>query len=351
MRAHVTVVLFLLLCLVGLFPAAHAQPVGSTPLFADDALLELTLAADLKPILRDREEDRPAHPALLTYRTSGGAVREIEVWVRTRGHYRLHRLGCDVPPLRFDFRGVPTEGTPFEGQGRVKLVTHCQDGSAAYEQRVLQEYLIYRAYNLLTDFSFRVRLVRLTYVDTARRRRPVTHFAFLIEDDDDVAKRNSGRILDGIVVHPEAAHRELTTLMAVFQYMIGNSDWGVTTRHNIKTMAVKKDGALVALPYDFDWAGLVDAPYAVPDPKLGLRSVRERLFMGFCRSEAEFDAAFARFHKKRPALTALFRDFPHLDPKVAARSAEYLDAFFDALNDPKAVRRAFHGKCLEAAGG
>ncbi len=349
--------LLCLLVLAGLLPSALAQ---APPLFADDAPLTLTLTFDVDEVTKDRSDAPPWYPARLTHTGSDGAPTALDVGVRTRGYYRLHYLDCDVPPLRLNLRRREADGTVFAGQDKLKLVTHCQNGRDAYEQYALQEYLIYRAYSLLTDVSFRTRLVRITYRDAAGRRDDVTRFGFLIEDDDALAERLGGQVIERAQIHPDATDRQQVALMSVFHYLVGNTDWTVSRLHNIRLVysdaradslvqAGTFDGsasAILAVPYDFDWSGLIATPYATPDPQLGLRSVRERKYLGFCRTADELRPVLDRFRAHEDDLYALFRESPYLEPDVAERAVEYLAEFFEQIGTERGVERAFLRDCL-----
>lgn len=327
------------------------------PLFASDAPLDVVLTFDVDEVADDRSDKPPWYPATLAYAAPGGEAGALDVGVRARGFFRLHRAGCRLPPLRLKVGEGGAGGTVFEGQGKLKLVTHCRDRDDD-EQRVLQEHLLYRAYGLLTDVSFRTRLARVTYRDATGRRDDVTRFGFLIEDDEHVAARLGGQIVEGPRIHPEATDRDQMTLMSVFHYMVGNTDWGVSRLHNVRLVhrqavadSLARVGALggsasalVAVPYDFDWAGLVDAPYATPDPQLGIRTVRDRKFLGFCREPHEIRAVLVRLRARERDLYALFHESPHLDPDVAEESVAYLRSFFEQVATERGVDRAF-GDC------
>lgn len=326
-----------------------APPATLLPLFAADEPLDLTLTMDFPEVLKDRSEDRPYQPAILTFTDAAAGERTLEVGVKTRGNYRLHRLGCNVPPLRINFKKKQVEGTVFDGQDKLKLVTHCRNNTEAYQQYLFQEYLIYRAYNLLTEYSFRVRLARITYVDNRGVEEPIVKYAFFIEDEDDMASRNNAKAIESESrFHPEATDRSVITLLSVFQYMIGNTDWGVSAWHNIKLIFIDPHGPLVVVPYDFDWAGLIDAPYAVPDPKLDLHSVRERRFMGFCRSEEEFTAAFEPFLAQQDTLLALFGEFTLLEKRYADDSRKYLEDFYATIQHRRGLQREFFSTCQKS---
>jgi hypothetical protein len=161
-------------------------------------------------------------------------------------------------------------------------------------------------------------------------------------------------------VHPDATDRQQVTLMSVFQYMIGNTDWAVSTLHNVRLVydqaradslqaAGVFDGsasAVLAVPYDFDWAGLVDAPYATPDPILNIRTVRQRKYMGFCRTADELRPVLERFRAREADLYALIRDFPPPTPDVRDESVAYLREFFEQIATERGVERAFMRDCL-----
>ena len=345
-----------LLAASGPAPAQEAPPQEAppqeAPLFADDAPLELTLTFDAREVTGDRSERPPWYPATLA--TPEAA---LDIGVRTRGYYRLHYLDCDVPPLRLNVRTRDAAGTVFEGQDKLKLVTHCEDRSEAFQQYVLQEYLVYRAYQRLTEASFRTRLVRVTYRDAAGDRADVTRYGFLIEDDGALAARLGGQLVEREGVLPDGTDRQQVTLLSVFHYMVGNTDFTVSRLHNVRLVyrpavadslvaAGVFDGsasALVAVPYDFDWAGVIAAPYATPDPQLGVRSVRDRVYMGFCRTPEEVRPALDRLRAAEADLYALFRDSPYLDPEVAERSVAYLAEFFEQVATERGVRRMLRG--------
>ena len=328
-------------------PAAPTSaPPSEAPLFASEAPIELTLAMDMREVLRDRSEDPPYYPGTLAFRAEDGTDVRLATGVRTRGFFRLHHLGCDVPPLKLNLKEQEVVGTVFEGQDKLKLVTHCQNRSDTYERYVLLEHLLYKAYATLTDLSFRVRLARITYVDTDGRRDPLTAYGFLIEDEDAMAARNGGSIIEAAHIHPEAADRERATLLALFQYMIGNTDWGVWDRHNVKLVFLEEERKIVIVPYDFDWAGLISTRYATPSANLDIDSVEDRLYMGFCRSEAEFARGLAQLAAREQAIYDVFRTSPHLGPEAAADAVDYLEEFFDEVREGDDLHRALQRECL-----
>ncbi|MGK7369330.1 MAG: hypothetical protein ACNS64_03875, partial [Candidatus Halalkalibacterium sp. M3_1C_030] len=256
---------------------------SSFPLFDSHEPLEMTMEFDIRKVLKDRGEETDYHPLSLTWIKDNAEIQSVAARVKVRGNFRRQRDNCRFPPLRMRFETESVVGTVFEGQKKLKLVTHCQTRRSEYQQYVLQEYLIYRSYNIITDKSFRVRLAKITYKDSENRDDPFTRYGFILEDEDKMAERLGGRILEVENVHPDLTHYELSNLLAIFQYMMGNTDWSIPGLHNIKLVMPVGEQTPYAIPYDFDWSGIVDARYAEPNPVLNIRSIRQRLFRGFCR--------------------------------------------------------------------
>lgn len=327
---------------------AQESPLPDQPLlFAADEALELTLTTDLRTVIRDIDSlDRQEHPATVTYQGADGAMVTLEIEVRTRGHYRRQRRNCNFPPLRLDFKTKDAEGTVFEGQDKVKLVTHCQSGRDQYEQYVLLEEAVYRTLNVLTDMSLKTRLVRMTYVDTEAREDTLTRWGFIIESEEHAAERIGGVWLNVPGLHPLDADPDYMVLVDVFQYMMGNTDWSVPGVHNM--MIMEADLAYYAVPYDFDWTGMVDARYARPDERLPIRRVRDRLFRGMCRPPERFQMTFDYFNLKRDEIYAVYLQQPGIEDDVRDRAVEYLDEFFETINDEGRARREIINSCARA---
>ena len=312
-------------------------------LFASHEPLELTLEADFSQLEEDREEDSPERPAAVFLSRPNAEPLRIDAQVRTRGKFRLQRRTCQLPNLRLNFPKKQLEGTVLEGQDKLKLVGYCRDRDD-FEQNVLEEYAVYRAYNLVTDVSFRVRLARITYRDTSGKREPITRYGFLLEDDDALAERVGGKRVEAAAVPPVSFDAEAATMMALFQYMVGNTDWSMVQFHNSELVQLP-DGKLVPVPYDFDFSGVVNAPYAAPDPSLGTRSVRERVYRGFCRAEVDMKKAYDAFGVWREAFDGLFRGQQGLDPENAERAVEYLDDFYEVIGSERRAGVAIERAC------
>lgn len=317
------------------------------PLFEADSVLHLTLRTDLKTVVRDRDTlTRRYHPATVTYREASGLERSVQAELRTRGHWRLQRHICEFPPLRVRFRDG-TAGSVFEGEKVLKLVTTCQRRSDRYEQFVLQEYLLYRVYRLLTPYSFRVRLARITYEDGAGKVPTFTRHAFFLEQQETLAERNGGYVMDVDAVRKEQppVRIEEAARLAVFQYLIANTDWSILNQHNVR-LVFPGSGAAVPVPYDFDWSGVINAPYADPNPAFPIRSVRERLYRGYCISAGALEPILAHFKENRPGIYALLHSVPALEPARLRDMEKFFDSFFQRIDDRAALEREIQRGCI-----
>jgi hypothetical protein len=271
---------------------------------------------------------------------------ELPVKVRTRGIFRLQRRTCWFPNLRLNFPKEETEGTLFEGQDKLKMVNYCQDQDS-YEQNVLEEYLVYRIYNILTDMGFLVRLARITYVDTSGKDDPLTRMGFILEHEDAMAARQDGTVLEVASASAESFQQDQAALLYVFQYMIGNTDWSITRSHNVTVMRIGWS-EYYPVPFDFDFSGLVDAPYAAPNPVIAhlIRSVRQRLYRGICNDAIDYQAVFARFIEKQDEILELVRTHPpELSERNRRDAARYLEDFYRVITDEGRARRYIVDVC------
>ena len=328
------------------FVAAQEQEVPG--LFKSNEPIHIQLTMDIRSVLRDLGDHPSNHPAVLSYNPGDGDTLKIPLKIRPRGHFRKDPMNCNFPPLRLDFTKTTAKGTLFEEQNKIKLVTHCITNMDIFEQNVLKEYLAYKLYNLLTEESFRVRLVKVTYIDESGRKDPLEKMGFLIEPEKQMALRNQCEIMNALRVHQERTYRHKITVLSVFQYMIGNTDWSTRSEegpHNIVLIREKPGAIPVAVPFDFDCSGLVNSSYAKPAPNLGIPNVRTRLFRGFCRTEDELQVAFDEFRKRKEDIYRSCREVPYLEPKQLSEIEEYLNDFFEILEDPRAVKKEFHDNC------
>lgn len=334
------------LLLIAASAAAQAQS-GPTPLFASDDPIRLTIKGPLGSIARKAADSMQPHDATLTL-ASPAEVHPIKL--SARGLSRRKSGICQFPPLRVELAQPAPATSLFAGQRRLKLVTHCRS-SEGFQQHLLLEYSAYRIFNLISPLSYRARLATVDYVE-ANGRPVTTRWGFLIEDLDDLARRNGlteARVGDRIAkeqLEPMQAGR-----VALFQYMISNFDWSMRAGpagegccHNHRLLA--GGPKLVPVAYDFDYSGLVDAPYAVPPDGIKVDSVRERLYRGYCIHNQGALAAAAELRAKRPAIEALYGQIPGMTPSTQRRALGFLGRFFEQIATDNSVRTKILKDCL-----
>jgi hypothetical protein len=325
-------------------PAAPDSPNPPTPLFASNDVLRLTIKGPVGRMSRDA--DAKPMPGQLTV-VGGGTPETLPIELSTRGITRRRSDVCQFPPLRVDFTEKKAPNSIFKGQNNLKLVTHCRNPEN-FQQYVLLEYAAYRLYNALTPDSFRARLAMIDYVGDDGRAI-TTRYGFFIEDIDDAARRNDQRRLRDVnrvlirQLDPVASAR-----FAMFEYMIGNLDWamqagpaGEDCCHNARLVGVRTATAptepFIPVPYDFDFSGFVNAPYAEPPPVVKVPNVRVRYYRGLCIHNEQAQAVAADLLTRRATLLAVLDEIPQLDRTPRQRVVTYLNEFFDRIGSPAQV--------------
>jgi hypothetical protein len=327
--------------------AAPAAAKADDPLFAAPDPIQITIKAPLSYLTRNRNAQAPVSGVMVD---PGG--QSLPINLQLRGITRRTAETCDFPPLRVDFTAPPPATSVFAGQKKLKLVTHCRN-SASFQQYVLLEYAAYRLYNVLTPRSFRVRLANITY--QGDDGRVMTQRAgFFIEDLKDVAKRNgttethAPAAIGVAELNPADAAR-----YAMFQHMIANHDWSMRAGpagdeccHNAKLIGPRGSGPVTPIPYDFDYSGLVGAPYATPPDQLKINDVKQRFYRGYCAHNNYALIAAQQIRAAEPQLLATLSQIPGLDPRTQQRAANYLGGFFADIATDATVSGKILNRCL-----
>ena len=329
---------------------AQEEDEGPKPdkLFEVEDTLRVTLNAPWREIVQKVKNPDP-YPATIEFTDSLGRTQSVPLTVERRGITR--QKVCKFPPIMLRFEKEAVKGTAFRGQKSIKMVTHCDKGDR-WEQYNVKEFLAYRIYNLFTERSFRVRPLEITYVDSRYGKQEEPRFAFLIEDDSEVAKRNDLEKLDIKEIEPQQIEPRDGNRFSLFQYMISNSDWSALTGpgeedccHNGKLIGNDPARNIYVVPYDFDSAGLVDAHYAAPNEGLPIKSVTQRLYRGFCVHQPTLEETRQEFLAKEQQVYDLIRNEPRLSPRFKKSLPEYLGEFYDVLRDEKKYDKIIIQKC------
>ena len=314
------------------------------PLFQQTDPLPFVLTADFKTINKDRNpESTNRYPGVLAVKDAQGREESLKIRLSPRGHLRRMARTCDFVPLRLELAGNDLDGTVFEGQTTLKLSAHCHD-EKEYDQYVLREYLSYRLLNLVTPKSFRARLARGTYVDLKSGKPMTTRFGIFIENENDVARRLGGRIVELQHLQFKDVDPAALNNMMLFNYMIGNTDFSIYALHNVRIVQ-DPTRTLYTIPYDFDLTGFVNPPYAMPDRRLGIRTVVDRLYRGPCVPADQLDKSAEAFRAKRAEMLTLLDGMKEIDASARAQAKDYLESFFRTIAQPNNVKRSLVDGC------
>ena len=331
--------------------AAPAEAKPPTRLFAEDQPIKVILRGPISAISSTPSTLRTARPATLELVVPVAEQHAIQL--SPRGRTRRQKDRCTFPPLRVDFAAKPATTSFFERQKRLKLVTHCRP-AAQHQQYVLLEFAAYRMFNVLSPHGLRARLGSFDYVE-ANGRAVASRLGFFTEDPDDAASRNDlkeAKVGPRVVAErldPAAAARA-----ALFEYMIGNTDWSMRQAplggdccHNFRMLgAANAQSGLIPIPYDFDSSGLVNAPYAAAAEQLGLSSVRDRQYRGYCAHNAQAVAVAAEFRAKKGQVMAALASVPQLDEGRRRGAAAYIESFYRDISTDEDVRKRVLKTCI-----
>lgn len=312
-------------------------------LFSAEEPLHLTLKFNVKAVGKTRRKD-VYHDAELTNVISEDFQVTDSVRVRARGFFR--RDYCKLPPIWLNIRHAGIKADSLQDVVRMKMVVRCKD-LKKFEPYVLREYLVYKIYNIITPFSYRVRLVRLTIIDTGKDNEVTEDWAFLQEPDELMAMRLDGKMFKSDRLSMGMMNPEVMDRLAMFQYMIGNGDYSVVSRQNLKIMALNTADppGYLPVPYDFDYTGLVNTLYAIPGETLGITSVRERYYLGPCRPKEVHEATIQELAQFEDEIKQYIKDCKYLDDKEKVDMIEYLDSYFKDSMDSKFINRKIDPTC------
>lgn len=312
-------------------------------LFEGSEPLDITMSFDIKNYQRKKDSDEyiPAD-LLLHFNDTIDLMKDVRI--KARGAFR--KSTCHFAPFWLNIRKTDVENEYLQDVKKMKVVTRCRAGSE-YDDYILLEFLAYKIYNLISPHSFRVRLIKMKYVDSGRKDKETHSWAFLIEPEDMLAERVDGLVIKNDELAMALMRPEEILLVALFQYMIGNADYSISGRHNMKILGLPGFGTdgYTPVPYDFDYAGLVNASYAVPGENLGITAVTQRYYMGPCREESEYLAAMERLENHRDEVLELVQSFPFLSEKARKQTIGYIENYFSEASGPKFIERNISSTC------
>lgn len=322
--------------------------VAHDPLFSSSEPLAITLTGPFSEIDKQRDKDASYPKGTLSYSHDDQLI-SIQTAFSPRGNFRLDKQTCSHAQLWLDLKKSQAAGTLFDQQNKLKLVVQCKE-SDRYSSYLRKEFQAYQMLNLLTDNSFRARWVTVTYEDIETQKTR-TEPGFLIEHKKRVADRLNLSLVEEERIDSSELEPAQMTLMALFMFFVGNTDFSFIAGpegsccHNTKLFQAESEGPYLPIGYDFDSSGLVNAPYATPPDKLKLRSVRQRKYRGFCVPEEVMQDTLALFSARKSDLLAVAGDPEVLGERNAKKSVDYLEDFYEVIEDPRKLRQNITESC------
>lgn len=307
-------------------------------LFSSDEILEVVVTADIKSLLKSKQDDGYQEGAM----SING--KDYSVRLKTKGAYQQEN--CSFPPITLNFSKTNFEDQSFVQLEKLKIVSACEM-QQINEQYILREYLIYRVFNQLTDKSLKVRLLKIDFVDSKGKFEAVTRYGFVVEDEYMMVRRLNGMILKSEGIQEQATNKKQIVMLSIFQFMIGNTDWQVDRLQNVNILKINEASEVTpyVIPFDFDYSGMVNASYATPSPVLGIKSFRERIYLGKCYTEEELKNTIGYFIQKRETIYTLYNQFEPFDESSLNQSIDFLDSFYKIIQDEKSWKNYFVSNC------
>jgi hypothetical protein len=303
-------------------------------LFGSDDLIDVSMRLDISKYIRKNTND-PSQDAVLTFHFTDQDSLNLNIKVKYRGKFRFDN--CGFPPMSISFKKHIHAYSDTDRIKKIKLVPHCDRGSVS-DEYVLREYLVYKLYNIISDTSYRVRLLRINYKDTQDKRKPATQYGFFIEPDEILAKRIKSNEVKVKNLTQRYILPNIMDKVSIFNYMIANWDWNIPNLQNVtvyKPYYNASPGTGIAVPYDFDMSGIVNPDYAVLPPEYGLRTTRDRIFLGMCRSKPDFRKDLMNFLIKKDEVYDTVNGFSYLNQKSKKDIISLLNQFFSQIDDER----------------
>ena len=311
---------------------AVSDTIPNLDIFVDEVPMNLTLKYDITAFIKNKMKGEYLDAELFIEYKNYTAAKNIRL--KARGNNR--RQTCFFPPIYLNFKTDPIQNSELKGFKKIKLVTHCST-SKSYTSYLLREYLVYKLYNIISENSFRVKLLDIKYIDTGKKERNYEKYGILIEPIELLVDRKESMEIDGSIIKSENVFEEQADIVALFRYMIGDTDWRIKSGHNTKFMKslTQMTQKVTPVPYDFDYAGFVGTHYSHPQEWTNIETVKDREYLGYCRNNDEaYLKVISLFLDKKAEILQTIESFTYLPERDRKELLNYIESFYSLLNNP-----------------
>lgn len=294
-----------------------------------DGDLTIVLNTDINKLISNKLEEE-YQDSKLTAIHNNEFNRVWNIKLRSRGNMR--KKICHLPPLKLNFPKSTLRYLGFDGHDKLKLVIPCDDSDYA-QQGNYKEEVVYRLYELIDSISLRTRQVNIVLQD--KKKTKYDFNGFFVEDEVDFSDRTGARIIeDGIIMGP-GTERESYLKLVFFQYMICNTDWSYYNKHNLKIIVLPGEKKVRAVPYDFDYAGIVGMDYAVPHDRMPIHDVWQPFFRGKGVTTEEIKMMVEFYNSKKDKLYATINEDKFLSDRSKKQMTKFIDKFYETILNEK----------------
>ena len=261
---------------------------------------------------------------------------DYPIEIKSRGIRRKEM--CSYTPIKFKpIKSVEYPIHYLNENKSMKLVRPCFHDSI-YRQIVLREFLVYKMYSILTPYSFEVYWLDMEFVFP---KGDYKGGVFLIESFQHLRERT------GLIKYEDKGKKKLeefdltsTQVLALFQFMINNYDWSTDDYHNLK-VAADSSYRPILIPYDFDYARMVNAPYASISDGVGVDSLEKRRYLGNRYSRKELEGTRSLFLDKKSEIYDLVNNESALREEHKKDMPSMLNSFYNILESKAELKKSF----------
>lgn len=247
---------------------------------------------------------------------------------------KTRRKICKMPPVKLNVKKKELQAQGFsKGLDKSKIVFQCNT-SKNMAQSIKMEKLLYDLYSVVSPYGRRSKMIKVN-IDGEKK----IFDAFLLEDDDDFEVRTGTQVLKNKTIATTALNREEYVKMCMFQFMISNADWSARKGHNTDLYRRVEDNSLIVVPYDFDYSGIINNPYAVAPENLPISKVTERYFMDKSISMLDMERCIEHFLEKESTMFEKIEDASYLSDNSKKRLTKFIGDFYKIIRNEKKVKK------------
>jgi len=309
------------------------EPLSFFEYIIRDSISKMTMMADFSTLRKNKyvEEYYDGH---LSFLNGDSLLQSFSASFRSRGNSR--KKLCFHPSLKIKLPKKKLKKYGLNKDNKYKLVCQCSYGKV-HQQSLLREYLAYKIFNLISPYSFRVHLLEIDYIELPKARK-TKRVGFLLESKKSLEKRLDGIILEREEIELDKISRTESIRMSLFQYMIANTDWNIPALHNVKLL-LSQDKDLVPIPYDYDYSGIADTPYATANPDYPIKKHTDRYFLSNEYTEEEINEQLVYFLEQKEEVIALINQSDFLSRSSRRFVNRFINEFYKTIENEKKRRR------------